>query len=150
MKKTHKLTWKQAEEIRFKRKCGATQSWLAREYNVTQAAIWNILNNLAHKTKPLTKQEKLARRREKRRIKNFNINNQQLAQMYEQVNHTCTICGKPPDTRWKTLNIDHDHTTNKVRGLLCTRCNTVLGKVEDSPQLLMKLRDYLIKHGKTY
>jgi hypothetical protein len=36
----------------------------------------------------------------------------------------CAICGNPPKTR--RLDVDHDHKTGKVRGLLCHRCNRAL------------------------
>lgn len=36
----------------------------------------------------------------------------------------CAICGNPPKTR--RLDVDHDHTTGTVRGLLCHRCNRAL------------------------
>ncbi|MEI8051963.1 MAG: endonuclease domain-containing protein [Actinomycetes bacterium] len=36
----------------------------------------------------------------------------------------CAICGRPPKTR--RLDVDHDHKTGKVRGLLCHRCNRQL------------------------
>lgn len=36
----------------------------------------------------------------------------------------CAICGAPPKTR--RLHIDHDHRTDRVRGLLCQRCNRFL------------------------
>jgi hypothetical protein len=42
----------------------------------------------------------------------------------------CAICGKPPKTR--KLNIDHDHLTGAVRGLLCHRCNRGLQWFSDS------------------
>jgi Recombination endonuclease VII len=44
----------------------------------------------------------------------------------------CAICGDPqPDKRKKFLDIDHDHLTGAVRGLLCTPCNVHLPCVED-------------------
>lgn len=36
----------------------------------------------------------------------------------------CGICGRPPGTR--RLDIDHDHHTMEVRGLLCHHCNRPL------------------------
>lgn len=36
----------------------------------------------------------------------------------------CAICGRPPGTR--KLDIDHDHKTMRLRGLLCHRCNRYL------------------------
>ena len=46
--------------------------------------------------------------------------------------------------------VDHDHTTNVVRQLLCKDCNIVLGIVEDSPDWLQNLIDYLDKHNEAY
>lgn len=36
----------------------------------------------------------------------------------------CAICGRPPKNR--RLDMDHDHRTMQVRGLLCVRCNRAL------------------------
>jgi hypothetical protein len=36
----------------------------------------------------------------------------------------CAICGSPPVTR--RLDIDHNHRTGAIRGLLCARCNRAL------------------------
>ena len=36
----------------------------------------------------------------------------------------CALCNKLPNGRW--LDVDHDHTTNRVRGLLCYMCNQSL------------------------
>lgn len=47
----------------------------------------------------------------------------------------CYVCGEPqPPTKKgaKRLATDHDHDTGEVRGLLCSRCNPVLGKLENA------------------
>jgi len=36
----------------------------------------------------------------------------------------CAICGRPPKKR--RLDMDHDHRTMEIRGLLCVRCNRAL------------------------
>ena len=50
------------------------------------------------------------------------------AELYERLfaeqGGVCAICGNPPKTR--RLHIDHEHSTNRVRGLLCFRCNNAL------------------------
>ena len=42
--------------------------------------------------------------------------------------------------------VDHCHTTNKVRGILCAACNFGIGKFKDSTALLYLAIDYLKKN----
>ena len=39
--------------------------------------------------------------------------------------------------------IDHDHESGRIRGIICGRCNIILGKVNDDASLLMRLISYL-------
>ena len=60
-------------------------------------------------------------------------------------NGKCAICenDKVGRNRTKYFIIDHDHKTNKVRGLLCDQCNKGLGHFKDSKELLLKATKYL-------
>ena len=55
----------------------------------------------------------------------------------------CTLCGKTIIENGKLLAVDHDHNTGKVRGLLCTNCNIMLGLAKDNLELLKKAIKYL-------
>ena len=63
----------------------------------------------------------------------FGMPEQALVAMETAQQNCCAICGTPPQQ--KPLHLDHDHTTNRVRGLLCTKCNTGLGWVEQTTWL---------------
>ena len=52
----------------------------------------------------------------------------------------CLICGLVPTT---DLVIDHDHATGKVRGLLCSMCNRMLGHAGDNPRVFRSAIRYL-------
>jgi Recombination endonuclease VII len=54
----------------------------------------------------------------------------------------CEICEQSCKSG-RRLAVDHCHTTNKVRGLLCSACNQGLGLFKDSPELMLKAIQYL-------
>lgn len=54
----------------------------------------------------------------------------------------CGLCAKAP-AKGKVLCVDHDHVSGAVRGLLCYRCNALLGLVENDPEMLGKIDAWL-------
>jgi Recombination endonuclease VII len=58
----------------------------------------------------------------------------------------CAICGGRNQTG-KDLAVDHSHLTGKVRGLLCNRCNILLGLAKDDPERLLEAALYLESRG---
>lgn len=64
---------------------------------------------------------------------------------FESQNGLCAICEKPDLTR--KLSVDHNHENNKLRDLLCRRCNLAIGQLFDSPMLLRKAADYIESHN---
>lgn len=62
-------------------------------------------------------------------------------------NGACAICGGISKRRrielFRSLSVDHDHETGRVRGLLCDRCNLGLGQFRHSTELLTLAMMYL-------
>jgi hypothetical protein len=75
----------------------------------------------------------------------YGITLEEHTKMFENQNGVCAICRKSGDGKWKKLCVDHCHTTGKVRGLLCKRCNIALGEVGDNIQTLQSMIEYLQK-----
>lgn len=57
----------------------------------------------------------------------------------------CAICGGGPTARYQQLDVDHDHETGQVRGLLCGSCNRGMGLMGDSVNALISAATYLIR-----
>ena len=81
----------------------------------------------------------------KKLLSRYGLTVEQYEVMYEAQARGCAICGEPPQRQ--RLSIDHDHSTGEVRGLLCERCNSVLGRVKDDPMVLVSAASYLMEHG---
>lgn len=62
----------------------------------------------------------------------YNLSYDDYLNMYSSQNKKCKICDEPRKLGGKDgLYVDHCHKTNKVRGLLCPQCNTLLGRFKD-------------------
>lgn len=55
----------------------------------------------------------------------------------------CFICRRA-NGKTKRLAVDHRHSDNVVRGILCGPCNQLLGHVRDDPEMLIRAAQYLI------
>lgn len=78
-----------------------------------------------------------------KRFSRYNTTKEEHEAMLSQQGGKCAICNKP--VSGKNEHIDHDHETGTIRGILCSSCNLGIGKFEDSPELLVKAAEYLLK-----
>jgi hypothetical protein len=78
-------------------------------------------------------------------MRSYGITIAQYDAMFAAQGGRCAIClsDKPRGSRGRHFAVDHCHSTGKVRGLLCSHCNTVLGKMNDNPDTLLRAVDYL-------
>jgi len=75
----------------------------------------------------------------------YGISQDDFDKMKLDQNHKCAICEEDLDNAKNTC-VDHSHTTKKVRGILCAKCNFGLGHFKDSIQLLQSAQNYLKKY----
>lgn len=92
------------------------------------------------------KPESKAKHRDSTLRREFGISLKEYNSMLETQHRVCAICEQKCDIAL-SLAVDHCHTSGKVRGLLCSRCNTGLGLFRDAPQLLEKAKQYLVRSG---
>jgi len=73
----------------------------------------------------------------------YGLSVDEYEQMYSDANGCCQVCGISEQENNKRLAVDHNHNTGKVRGLLCGKCNTALGQLDDSLVKISSLYSYL-------
>jgi|GEM_PF-3132784 len=80
----------------------------------------------------------------------FGISLEDFNKLNKDQEFVCAICGKEEDKYRKgkklPLHVDHDHSTNIVRGLLCSWCNLLLGHAKDDKNILVNAVRYLEAH----
>lgn len=65
----------------------------------------------------------------------------QLHEFRAAHDHQCGICASK-----EILYVDHNHTTGKLRGLLCPSCNSAIGLLAESPERFASALSYLETH----
>lgn len=99
-----------------------------------------------YRLKILSDPEKMAKEKERTRnwyrLKNSGFTSELFEQRLKEQDNKCAICGTddPGPTNW---HADHCHKTMTPRGVLCKKCNTGIGMLMDSPELLEKALKYL-------
>lgn len=80
----------------------------------------------------------------------YGMTYEQWESMRERENYRCMVCGISEDELGKRLDVDHCHTSGKVRGLLCNPCNTMIGHARDSVAVLEAAAAYLKTNSEGY
>ncbi|ADF42419.1 endonuclease VII [Synechococcus phage S-CBS2] len=77
--------------------------------------------------------------------RDYGITLEQYEEMDQKQGGVCSICSSRPGSR--RLSVDHCHSTGKVRGLLCSNCNTAIGLLGDNRAILQAAITYLEAHS---
>lgn len=76
----------------------------------------------------------------------FGLSLMDVATLVARQDNLCAICRLPPP-EGKQLFVDHNHSTGKVRALLCHGCNSGLGMFQEDPERLLNAVEYLKAHA---
>lgn len=76
---------------------------------------------------------------------NYGITRDEWKTLYGKQEGLCAICCEVLDRGRKT-HVDHCHQTEKVRGLLCGKCNVAVGMLKDDPELMRASARYVEFH----
>lgn len=85
--------------------------------------------------------EKRTMRARRKRAAHHGLTADQYDALIAKANGACELCGSTE----KKLVLDHCHATGVIRGVLCTACNTSIGKLGDTSKSLLRAVAYLQK-----
>lgn len=71
-------------------------------------------------------------------MQKYGISKGQVVTLIENQSGLCAVCRTAPATQ-----VDHDHSTGKIRGILCLHCNAGMGAFEDDPSIILRAIEYL-------
>jgi len=92
------------------------------------------------------KPEQRARDRRRDTItRNYNVRLSWIEDLLKHQKGRCAICKSKQSKGFKSLCVDHSHSSGEVRGMLCDRCNSGIGQFRDSPALLASAILYLVQ-----
>jgi hypothetical protein len=91
------------------------------------------------KWKSNNREKYLHQRRKKWTEEKYNLTSEEFDFIFQKQNGSCAIC----HTKNIKLCVDHNHNTNKNRGLLCKKCNCAIGLLQENPLFLQSAIDYL-------
>lgn len=100
--------------------------------------------------KQWTKQNPEKRKKIKRKYdlkKSYGMTQEQYDNMLVKQQGLCAICNKQQKAISRRLDIDHCHKTGKIRGLLCSKCNTALGLLNEDVEVFNKAVSYLSRRN---
>ena len=83
---------------------------------------------------------KLEEQYQRKRLAKYNITQEKFDEMFSLQQGKCAICD---DILGKKFTVDHNHDNEKVRGLLCYKCNCGIGFLNDSIDTLNLAIQYL-------
>lgn len=131
-------------------RCGPCREAHRKQHNANRQKAWREANRdrarehwNKHNRKRLADPEYVKRKNDERILRMYGITRDGYDQMLEAQGGVCAICKGPRNGPGKFFHIDHCHNSSRVRGLLCGKCNTAVGLLDDDPARAEALAQYL-------
>ena len=86
-------------------------------------------------------------RTRKRQLARLGLTPEAYELLVSQQSGLCGICGRMPAIR---LRVDHEHSSGRIRGLLCNACNTGIGLLREDPEILLAAIAWIRSAGKPH
>lgn len=106
-----------------------------------------VVNNRRYRDKEYRKEwaaKYYQKNKQKIGLKKYGLTIAQYDEKLQAQNGVCAICCQT--VQGKRLFVDHNHSTGKVRGLLCSNCNFLIGQAAESKDILRHAVEYLSKY----
>ena len=132
---------KEREQQRELTSPGERQAY-QQAYNAANAKSLNAKQRVRNKADYAANPAKYRARRQKAKLRRYDLTPEQHSAILHRQGHECPICQRM--LAYPTVpSIDHSHATGSVRGILCRRCNTALGLLEERADNLERAIEYL-------
>jgi hypothetical protein len=129
------VPFKNSEAEKANRRTDKRRAWKRANY-AKHAVRWRVENKAKYALKSRAGLLK----------KQYGLSLSDYAGMLEKQRGLCALCNLPESIPGAQLCVDHNHTTQKVRALLCRRCNAGIGHLNDSAERCRAAAAYLEKH----
>lgn len=134
------------EKYTSNKRCVSCRKLLSKKYSLTPQAkkVRKVIETRFRKSNHFkeynfNRKEEVSIKKRKWDLKRrYNMTIEDYQKQFELQQGICAICKEI-----KKLVVDHDHKTNLNRSLLCKRCNSVLGLLEENPNILNSMIDYI-------
>ena len=156
-------TRKPAEEFGLNKSSKDGRAWRCKDCARVDMARWRAANaehvrdygryRTRKRRAAMTAQQRDELDRTNRRRRAHGVTAEEFLKMVKNQDQKCLICETPMmlkasnergDKRTFLACVDHDHSTGKIRGILCNRCNRAVGMFGDDVNLMKKAIKYLM------
>jgi hypothetical protein len=104
----------------------------------------------ANKRYRLRNREAILYHKKNNRLRRFGLEPEDLDRMLKEQDYKCLVCGIGPLTRegreLLSSHLDHCHDCKKLRGVVCKRCNGLLGYIESDYDAFLKAFIFHVDH----